>query len=254
MSLVFNDTSGQSGLVQKYEDECGFKPGEVSGNSTRLAKFVAAVNSALDDFIAIAIQADGTWSFDDSNHDDYPVITTDLVQGQRDYTFTDDGNGVLILEVKKVVAADASGTMRELYPVDVEQKRRGSSFFDGQNATGTPIRYDKLANGIFLDPIPAYDYDGGLELYVNREGSHFTVSDTTKKPGVPGIFHKYFYLKPAMEYARKKSLKNYAALAKEVLKLEGDESAGIVGDIASYFARRSRDEQPRLSAAYQDNR
>lgn len=35
----------------------------------------------------LATTADGTWAFDDSNHEDLPIITTDLKTGQRDYSF-----------------------------------------------------------------------------------------------------------------------------------------------------------------------
>lgn len=254
MSLVFNDTSGQSGLVQAYEDECGFDPGEVSGNATRLAKFVAAVNSSLDDFIAIAIQADGTFQFDDTNHEKYPIIKTDLVSGQRDYTFLTDEEGRSVLEILKVAVADQNGIFSELRPVDVEAPRRGSTFFDGQNATGTPLKVEKLGNSFFLDPIPSYNATGGLKAYVNREGSYFTVDDTTKKPGVPGIFHKYFYLKPALDHARRKGLDNYTKILREVVKMEGDPDQGLTGSIAAYFAQRDKGVSHRLTATWEDNR
>jgi hypothetical protein len=67
-------------------------------------------------------------------------------------------------------------------------------------------------------------------------------TDTTKKPGCPGIFHKYFYLKPALAEARRKGLPNLARLEAEVLKMEGDESRGITGTIQNYFSRRAKDD------------
>lgn len=252
MSAQFNDTTNYKGLVQLFEKEVGLPRGTISGDNDKLKDFAADVNICLDDFVAKAIQASGTWQFDDSNQTDYPIITTNLVSGQRDYSFTVDGSSNLILDIYKVYAANASGIFVELAPVDVNTGDDVVPFTNGQNATGTPYRYDKLANGIFLDPIPSYNATGGLKVYINREASYFVYTDTTKKPGVPGIFHKYFYLKPAYMYASRKSLPiagNLATgtgLAGRITQLEAD--------IEAYFSRRTKDEEPRLSVYQEDNR
>lgn len=254
MSLVFNDTSTYKGIVQEYEREIGANLGDVSGSTTKLKQLAAAVNIAYDDFMRIAIKSSGTWQFDDSNQTDYPIITTNLVSGQRDYAFTTDGTSNLILDIYRVFVADSSGVFSEIYPVDVQSEVDTIAFADGRNASGTPTRYDKTANSIFLDLIPNYNYSNGLKLYINREPSYFTSADTTKKPGVPGILQKYFYLKPAAEYARRNNLANKNDLANEVLKMEGDELRNIPGTIATYFASRNRDERKRLAVSQEDNR
>lgn len=254
MSLVFSDTSNYKGIVQFYERECGFNRADVSGNTAKLKEFTADVNLALDDFLSVAIPASGTWQMDDTNHTAYPIITTNLVANQRDYSFTSDEQGNLLLDIYKVLVADSSGIFHEIDPVDVESESDTTGFTDGRNGTGTPTRYDKTANGIFLDPIPATSVTAGLKVYVNREGSYFTYTDTTKKPGVPGLFHKYFYLKPALDYARRNNLANFATIQAEVTKLEGNARLGIVGAIEEYFASRTRDERPRLAPAYQNNK
>lgn len=254
MSAVFNDTTNLKGLVQLYEKEIGANQGDVSGNTTKLKEFAAGANQALDDFWAFAIPASGTWQLDDSNQTDYPIITANLVANQRDYSFTVDGSSNLILEIYKVFVANASGIYSEIFPVDVQSEENTSSFTDGQNATGTPTRYDKTSNGIFLDPIPSASVTNGLKVYINREASYFTSGDTTKKPGVPGILHKYFYLKPALDYARRNSLANLPRIEAEVLKMEGNNRAGIIGSIEEYFSLRSRDEKKRLSVNQEDNR
>lgn len=254
MSLVFNDTTTGKGIVQMYEKEAGFNRGDISGSTSRLKDLTADVNLAFDDFTRIALAASGTWQEDDSNQTDYPIISTNLVSGQRDYTFTTDGSGNLVLDVYKVMVASSSGIYTEIKPVDVQSQKDTDSFYSGQNTTGTPTRYDKTANGIFLDVIPNYNYTGGLKVYINREPSYFVYTDTTKKPGVPGIFHRYFALKPALDWARRNTLANYPLLASEVLKMEGDEGAGIVGTIAKYFSARTKDEPRRLVVGFQDNK
>lgn len=247
MSAQFSDTTNLKGLVQLYEKECGFNYGDVSGDATKLKQFTAEANMARDDFDAIALTASGKWNLDDSNHTDYPIIKTNLVAGQRDYPFTTDEQGNLILDIYKVlILPSATATeYEEIFPVDQQTETTGIE--TEETAQGVPYRYDKTANGIFLDPIPSYSATLGLKLLINREASYFTSTDTTKKPGVPGLFHKYFYLKPAATYARRNGLANLNAIENELIKMEGNPLVGIVGSIAEYFGRRAKDERPRIT-------
>lgn len=244
MSIPFSDTSTYKGLIQIYEKEIGAKLGDISGNSTKLKEVTADINLAYDEFVWMAIRYSGLWQFDDSNQTDYPIITTSLVASQRDYAFTTDGSSNLILDVYRVLVKDTSGVYQEIKQKDQNQNDSNTnntiSFVDGNNTTGTPTAYDILGNSIFLDPIPSYNSSAGLKVFVNREPSYFISSDTTKKPGVPGIFHKYFALKAALDYARRNTLSNYQNLLAEVLRYEGDESRGLIGMIESYYALRNR--------------
>lgn len=246
MSLQFSDTDNFKGIIQKYEEECGFDAGYISGNTTRRKRFTVEANLALDDFLRIAIPAGGTWQYDDSNHTKYPEIKTDIISGQRDYSFTTDQQGNLILDIYRVFITDSSGVFRDISPVDMQSGADTEGFWDGQNLQGVPTRYDKTANGIFLNPIPNYNYTNGLKLYINREASYFVHTDTTKMPGVPGIFHAYFYLKPSAEYARRKVRKNASRLLADVLRMEED--------IKWYFSNRQKDVRHGLRPAIEDNR
>lgn len=237
MSLQFNDTTAYKGIVQTYEKEAGFNLGDISGDTTALKLLAADVNLALDDFWAIALPASGDWQLDDSNHTDYPIMTTNLVSGQRDYSWTVDGNSNLVLDIyRAVILPSATATLyQDIYPTDAQSAPLGGLLENNTN-TGTPFQYDKTANGIFLDPIPSYNATSGLKIYINREPSYFVSTDTTKKPGVPGLFHRYFAIKPAMEYSRRKGLTSYAGLANEVAQMEKA--------IKAYFGKRERDVRP----------
>lgn len=245
MSLVFNDTSTFRGIIQEYENECGFKQGDVSGNTPRLKRATAAANLALDDFTELAIRASGTFQWDDQNHvdgdgdPDYPIITADLTAGQRDYPLTQDGAGNLILEFFKVLVADSSGTFHEVTPVDVQSQKDTNTFWDGQNATGSPSKYDKSYAGLFFDVVPSYTRAGGIKAYINREAAYFTYDATTRKPGFPGIFHRYIPLKMAEAYARRKGLKNLSEIQTAIAVMEAN--------IKAHFARRTRDERKRFT-------
>lgn len=239
MSIPFSNTTTKNGIIQLIERNLGFDDGAISGNSTLLAKFTADVNLTLDRVNALVLPASGTWQFDDSNQTDYPTITASLVSGQRSYSFTTDETGNFILDIYKVLVADNNGNYRELQPIDVQSDPEAISFLDGTNTTGIPNRYDKTANGIFLDPIPDYTYANGLKVLINREMTYFTTSDTTKKAGFAGIFHEYLALRPAYQYAYRKSLPNATSLEKETLRMEQA--------IVDYYSARERDVRNILS-------
>lgn len=201
--------------------------------SYSLADKTADVNLALDFVLATIFKAGGTWQFDDSNHTDYPIITTNLVSGQRDYAFVTDEQGNLILDVYKVLMAKPDGTYVDITPVDVQSESGNEGFYDGNNTQGTPTKYDKTANAIFLDVIPNYNYTDGLKVYINREGSYFTTSDTTKKAGFAGLFHEYLAIRPAYYYASRNSLPSTKNLYDRMITMEKS--------IESYYGKRERD-------------
>ena len=238
MSTQFNDTTAYKGLVQFYEREIGANRGDVSGNTNRLKELTADVNNAVDDYIAMAVQSSGMWKLDDTNHTDFPEITTDLSTTKRDYTFITDENGNHILDIYKVYAKQTGEAYQLLTPYDSDTEKEASTFTDGQSTAGVPSKYDKHANSIRLDVFPSSNVTDGLKVSINREGSYFTYTDTTKKPGFPGVHHKYFYLKPALDYARRNTSTSYPRIEAEVLTLERQ--------IREYFDRRSKDERPTL--------
>lgn len=247
MSLQFNDTTTFKGLVQMYEREIGANLGDVSGSTSRLKTLTADINLTMDDYIALAIQSSGTWKIDDSNHTDYPEIYTNIVANQREYTFLTDENGNAILDIYKVYVKDsASGAYRLLEATDTDTESEASSFTNGLNAAGLPQSYDKLANSLRFDVLPSANVTDGLKISINREGSYFTYTDTTKKPGYPGLHHKYFYLKPALDYARRNTLTSYPRIEGELMKLERE--------IQEYFNGRAKDEPQKLTVFKQNNR
>jgi len=217
--------------------ELGFPDAYITGDSTRLAQWTGSINLALDKAFHIIFAADGRWNFDDSNHTTYPVITGNLVDGQRDYSFTADSDANLILEIDRVfVRKSTSDPYLEIFSVDAQSDREGiiGGIVDGLNAEGTPDRYDKTATGLFLDPIPSANVTAGLKVYVSREGSYFLTSDTTKKPGFAGLYHEYLVVEPAYRFARANGLKNQEVLKRDVRELEDA--------LTAFYGRRSKDD------------
>lgn len=242
MSLVYNDTTNKNGILQKIERLCKFPDGGITSNVTKLKEFTAEVNLALDKVWSIIFKASGKWQFDDTNFVDYPIITTNLVSGQRDYTFVTDEQGNLILDIYKVMVKNTDGYYSEIYPIDQQSDYDTQGFYDGRNQTGIPSRYDKTANGIFLDCIPSYNSTLGLKVFINREGSYFAYTDTTKKPGFVGLFHKYLALAPSYEFAMTNQLKNKDDIYNEMILMESD--------MKKHYRDRSKDENFEVTSEY----
>lgn len=248
MSLAFNDVTTYKGLAQEYEREIGADYGDVTNSPRRMKAFTVSVNLALDDYYSIAHKSDGTWKFDDSNHEKLPEITCDLSSTKDKYIFLTDQQGNLILDIFRVYAKDpSSGVYKLLEPVDADSQQDMADFYDGATHTGMPTKYDKTANGIILNSRVSATVTDGLKISINRESSYFVYTDTSKKPGVPGVHHKYFFLKPAEDYARRNGLKSLPQIQKALSIMEGPNRDGQGGSIAEYFARRMKDEKPRLS-------
>src|SRR3990167_7776029 len=236
MSLALSDTTNDDGIIQRIEQELGFPNEYISGDAQHLRLWVGSINLALDKVFHIIFGADGKWDFDDGNHTTDPILTTNLVDGQRDYPFGSDADGNVILDIKRVfIRMTTTQAYSEISPVDVQSDLEDdiSRFADGLNTEGVPDRYDKTARSIFLDPIPNATVTAGLKLYVNREGSYFVTTSTTKVPGFAGLYHEYLIIEPCYRYARANNLVNREPLKRDVLEMEKA--------ITEYYSRRSRD-------------
>lgn len=223
----------------------------VCGTSTTyysLANKAIDVNLALSDVYVLALKSAG-WNVDDFNHEKDPIITIDLVASQRDYHFTYDEQSNLILGIRRVVCMNsASGDYVKLDAVDQQSDEDISEFWDGNETTGVPTRYDKTANGIFLDPVPSYAATNGLKIFIDREPSYFISTDTTKVAGIDGLCHDYLYLKPCYEWARDKGLSNVNILYRDM----NDAWERI--KIRYGADGRERDTQGRITANVENNR
>jgi hypothetical protein len=172
-------------------------------NSTTyaIADLVRNANTALDRVISLIFRADNTWEFDDANNTDLPIATTSLVSAQQDYSLA-----VTHLKVLRVRAKNTSGNWVTLDPVsrrDVSDSELASS--------GTPSKYDKLGNSIFLTPEPNYASSGGLEVQFQRGADYFTTADTTKSPGFASQFHRLISLYAALDHTDSRSMEKQSA-------------------------------------------
>lgn len=235
--MQYNNTTTKDGIIQIEETKLfgdnGY--GQISNNSDRLLQFTARNNEALDRFVFLAMSADGRWQWDDNNYTDYPIATTNLISGQRDYTFALEH-----LEIEKVLIKDASGDWITLGTMDIHD----NDYIENSD-TGTPSKYDKIANSIFFDLTPNYSSTSGLKIYFKRGASYFVSTDTTKVPGFASIFHSYIPNYAGAMYAVDRQLPNAVSMYTLVTNQEKA--------IKEFYSARTKDEKPVLEVIKEDN-
>jgi hypothetical protein len=187
-------------MIQLCESELGFNLGDISGNVSLLKQFTFYLNLGVSEAWSVILPASGKWTLDDINQTDNPIVKTDLISGQRNYTFTDDSSGNAILEIFKVFVKDTSGVFHEIDAVD-QNTETVTALTDGRNQSGMPTKYDLIANGISFDYVPDYSSTKGIMMLIDREATEFVTTDTTKKPGFAGQFHEYPVLSACYRYA-----------------------------------------------------
>lgn len=257
MSLLqFSESTDKTGMYELFQDL-------TKTNSTTYTayKFARDANNALADyFINLAIPASGRWQIDDTNQTDYPELKINLVSGQFDYPLTTDASSTpnQILSIEKLeMCTDTSGsadkfvtlpTYDEMTDTDNLNSDRSivnilpfqSSIVQRRNVTGTPTRYSKRANGIFLDPTPNYSCTNGLRIFFSRTPSYFVGTDTTKVAGIPDAHQEYLVYRSAYLYC----VTNLPQLANGYLVMVQK----MERQIKDYYIFRNRDERTRATS------
>ncbi len=234
--MEFSNSTTEDGLIQEVDRICGS-----TDNTYSLKAKTARINQALDRFVTLALQSDGTWQFDDTNQTDLPIGVTNLVSGQQDYSFNS-----AYLFIKKVLVKDSSGTWTEILPVGMTEDDATNIWTLPSNNSGTPVRYNKFANSVLLDPIPNYNSTGGLKVVFARNKVAFVSTDTTATPGVPSIFHEYLCRMAAYPFLIEKKLPQAPGIAQLIVRDEEE--------IKKYYALRNKDEVKRMVPRWENNR
>lgn len=231
MKLPFSE------LCLEVDRICG-----TSSTSYPLADKARRANMGMSRFVELALANDTKWSFDDSNEIDLPIATTDIISGQKDYSFSDE-----FLKIHKLTIKDSAGIEKELLPIDqVESDQPLDTLFA---TAGQPVFYDKIGSSIILYPAPNFNLDDGIKAYFQRDSTVFVSTDTTKYPGIPSIFHELIALYMAEPYLLEKmsdanSQRKYNNYVAKIEKFEIK--------VAEYFSKRDKDDRPIISGRAMD--
>lgn len=228
MSIPFSESTNKTGIVEQVRDLI-----DLDATQWPARRISNSCNNWLDKITGYAIGADKKFQWDDTNQTKLPIGTTDLIINQIDYSFLTDQQGNAIITLTGLSRIDADGKEYPLELIDRSSPEYDISTFG--TITGTPMRYDKIADNIIrLDFKPAATITGGLKFYFQRTGSYFVYSDTTKSPGVSPLLHRGFIIASAYDAALAKGLANLQALSIEVQREEKK--------IDVYFSDRNMDE------------
>lgn len=213
----------------------------ITGNTQNFAYFNNLVNQWYRICAYFAWKTDVSWAFDDTNHSNTPQPTTLLADGQRDYTVP-----TTALRIRDVEVMDKTGNYYTLnYITEDNLILRNEK---EQETKGIPTYYRLVGESIILYPAPdatMVTVIEGLRLTIDREVSEFTVSDTTKEPGLAKQFHPILYYGPSFEYATVKGLKDVSALC---LKMLGN-FPGLNDMLGDFYANRNKDVVKRIIRA-----
>ncbi len=243
--MQFSDTTNRTGVIQLIEDLTGTQSATTS--SYPLATKTRDANNTLAYYFVLAQSAEGRWQVDDTNHTNSPIIDANVVANQADYSFTTDGSSTpnQVLDIYRVECKDSTGYASELIPID-QYDVSGIALSEYLKTAGIPKYYDKIGNDIILYPKPSYNYTSGLTIYINRTASYFLSTDTTKKPGIPDVFHEYVAFRPAYQFCLRKGLPQTASLKVDMLAMEEN--------IKSYYSTRAKDEVKMMTPAFRSSR
>lgn len=225
-------STGTSGIVEQVRQLA-----RVDANMWPTANIANSVNNYLDKVVGYALGADKNFQWDDTNHTNLPIGTTDLTSGTSDYSFLTDESGNRILTLLRIELKDSAGYWRKLNLVDLTTVNVAMDEY--KKTAGVPEEYDKLADNIIrLFPTPNITVSAGLKFYFQRSPSYFTASDTSKEPGVAPGLHRGFVIAAVYDAALALGLPALNGFAIEMQKEETN--------MINYFASRSHDRTRRI--------
>lgn len=237
MAMQFSDTTNLTGLVETLARYTGTQTSTTS--SYTLAQKTLDINNAYVAFINIASKASGKQQVDDTNNSTLPLLLSNIVSGTASYPFKVDEESPTnqILELQKLRIKDSAGQWTD-FLTQIDKNETDISQF--QNVTGTPEYYDLIGNNVVFYPTPNYNSTDGIEFTVTRTPVYFTTSDTTKKPGIPDMFHEYLVLRPAYYFCVSKGLPQAKAYGEAMIMMERE--------ITNYYSRRNKTLQDVISS------
>src|ERR1051326_352663 len=202
--MQFNNTSSKNGLIQAFEFWTRQPDGNVSGNTTLLAQATARINAAFDRIMPLLLSYNDRIRWDDLNNTDQPSGKFNLVINQNDYKITEDANSLDILNITNVRIKESSTATvyTELERITLDDPNITTYLQPASTQTGVPSGFVEVGNVVYLNCLPSYSATNGIEIFLGREQSYFSTSDTTKEPGIPKPFHELLALYAALDWKR----------------------------------------------------
>jgi hypothetical protein len=231
--MVFNDVSSSAGLVQDADFWIG-----TDATKYPLKDKTRSANEWLRKAATWIWQSTGDWEFDDTNQTTLPVAVRDLADLQQDYTLPTSA-----FKIDRCEVMDSDGNYQLVTPMDKSQVS-GESMTEFNEIAGLPRYYDLVGDSLILYPKPSADnttLTDGIKLYLSRDISTFSTTDTTKVPGFMPYFHRIISVGMAIDYAVAKGMRDKASILKKMIY--GDPTVGdqgLKGELKEAYGSRHR--------------
>lgn len=240
IALPFSDTVNNTGILQQTRFLA-----KLDSTQWPTIRVVNSCNNWKNFLAGYAIAADRRFQWDNTEHSDAPEGTLPSTTAS-DYSFGTDQQGNQIITLTGISRLDsATGYYIPLDEVDRNDPSVDVSTFGQQ--TGTPTRYDKIADNIIR-----LDYKVGsviaayFKFSFQRVPPAYTAASTTATTGFSPLLDRGFIVASAYDAALTLGLPNLSALAVE---RQREEDKAV-----QYFADRNQDTVRRMTPSYQNNR
>lgn len=251
--MQFNDTDTKNGLIQRYERHTQLGDGVVSGDTDILKQATVDINETIYDITSELIVSDDNFEWDDPYKTDYPIATTPLVAGQRDYQF----DSISFLKLKRVdISWDGTNFYRAT-PFDSGSYMEGLGNDDqvDRNFSRTEPMYDPKAFGFWLYPRATADdvTSGGVaRIEYQRAYDEFVDTDTTAVPPIDRPFHDLIAIGAALKNPNI-SNDQYSKLTNLFGTKQPDGTwTGGMGRLVTHYGSRNEDSQLVFDPQIQD--
>ena len=199
------------------------------------------VEEAYERVIALILEADGFWQWDDTNYSDFPIGTQTLVEGQNNYSFNDK-----FLEIEEVQVKNSDGDWQIIRPIDQKEWSKTTPLDEDFEDNGMPEYYDKITDDtIALYPAPddgtLVTLASGLKIKYRRTADVSKVGDNSNIPGFASPFHYVLAYMAAIPYCMKYKKDRVGLYEKRV----EDYKKAIEG----LYSRREQDKEKKMTMA-----
>ncbi|MDE2098567.1 MAG: hypothetical protein KGL39_15035 [Patescibacteria group bacterium] len=221
------------------ENYTGLGPTGISANSTLLLAFTRYMNNEYQKLVTTIFESQDDWDWDDTGTTDgssptqstYPIATTPLVAGQRDYTFPLSLN--LLKDLRVDISYDGTNYYRA-QPIDSREFNIGLGndvLTDAQFPLTSP-RYEFRANAIWIYPSPPGS-TGTLRVEYLREPVEFASTATTGTPGIDTAFQPMIPLGASIEWCMTNNPSMVPSLSERYMDYEAR--------LRRYYSRKDED-------------
>lgn len=178
------------------------------------------------------LESMSNWEWDDTNKTDFPVGTTTLVVGQRDYSLPSD-----FLKLLRVEVLDVNGNYQPVHQFDEQEV--GVALSEFMKTNGLPLYYREIGSSLELYPSPSsgsVTLAAGLKVYYVRTQTEFTTSDATVSPGFPAVFHRLLSYGASYDHASFKMTSNPTLINNIAGRIKETRAS-----LQKYYASRNRE-------------